>query len=215
VRILIFIRYKNAIAAWENQGHRNYYDRIEPPPNVTMFSKASRKRVFALLDNIYRAVEYFGGRATKNFDIAIGKDIVEIEIVEGKDDIPHVMTKEEAKQLVEYNDAKRRGRYAWEPKIPKYDHPYNGRLRVRIGDNRWNHTRVSFGDDKDGTLLEDQFGEILITIFEKAEKERIDRERREEEQRRIEEERRRAEERRQRIELEKKKTETLIRDAED
>lgn len=125
------------------------------------------------------------------------------------------MTKEEAKQLVEYNDAKRRGRYAWEPKIPKYDHPYNGRLRIRIGDNRWNHSRASFGDDKDGELLEDQLGEILITIFEKAEIVRVEREKREEEQRRIEEEKRRAEERRKRIELEKKKTETLIREAED
>ena len=209
------IRYKNAIDAWENQGHRSYYDRIEPPPNATLFSKASRRRVFALLDTIYRAVEPFDGRATKTFDVAIGKDVVAIEIAEGKDDVPHVMTKEEAKQLVEYNDAKRRGRYAWEPKIPKYDHPYNGRLRIRIGDNRWNHTRVSFGDDKDGELLEDQLGEILITIFEKVEVARVDREKREEDQRRIEEEKRRAEERRQRIELEKKKTERLIRDAED
>jgi len=209
------VRYKNAIEAWEKQGHRNYYDRIDPPPNATLFSKASRKRVFALLDSIYRAVEPFDGRATEAFDVAIGKDIVEIEIVEGKDDVPHVMTKEEARQLVEYNDAKKRGRYAWEPKIPKYDHPYNGRLRIRIGDNRWNHTRVSYGDDKDGEMLEDQLGEILITIFEKAVVARVDREKREEEQRRIEEERRRAEEKRQRIELERKKTETLIREAED
>ena len=163
------IRYKSAIDAWENQGHRSYYDRIEPPPNATLFSKASRKRVFALLDTIYRAVEPFDGRATKTYDVAIGKDIVGIEIAEGKDDVPHVMTKEEARKMVEYNDDRRHGRYAWEPKIPKYDHPYNGRLRIRIGDNRWNHTRVSFGDDKDGELLEDQLGEILITIFEKAE----------------------------------------------
>lgn len=209
------VRYRNAIEAWENQGHRSYYDRIDPPPNATLFSKASRKRVFALLDNIYRVIESFGGIVTKTFDVAIGKDVVEIEIVEGKDDVPHVMTKEEARKMVEYNDAKRHGRYAWEPKIPKYDHPYNGRLRIRIGDQRWNHTRASFGDDKDGELLEDQLGEILITIFEKAELGRVDRERREEEQRRIEEEKRRAEERRQRIELEKKKTETLIKEAED
>lgn len=209
------IRYRNTIDAWEKQGSRNYYDRIDPPSNVKNFSKASRKRVFAILDVLYRAIEPFGGTVTKDFDIAIGKDVIGIEIVEGKDDIPHVMTKDEARKLVEYNDAKRHGRYAWEPQIPKYDHPYNGRLRIRVGNSWRDSTRASYGDSKDGELIEDQLGEILITIFVKSEHERIEREKREEEQRRREEERRIAEERRQRIELEKEKTNELIKCAED
>ena len=28
------VRYRNAIEAWEKQGSRNYYDRIDPPSNV-------------------------------------------------------------------------------------------------------------------------------------------------------------------------------------
>ena len=163
------------------------------------------------MDILVQGIAPFGGKMKEGAFLEIGKDRIRIEFAEGTDEVPHVLTKEEAKQLAKYNDEKRWGGYASKPNIRKYDHPYNGLLRVRIGNTYYGEgDRISIGDSREGIHLEDRMDEIMIAVFEKMELHRIRREDEEEKARRQEEEERRAEEHRQRISEEKDKTRELI-----
>ena len=153
----------------------------------------------------------FDGELKDGALLVIGKDQIGIEFVEGTDKVPHVMTKEEAKLMAKYEVEKRMSRFSTKPDISKYDHTYNGLLRVRIGNTYSDDgNRISIGDIKDGTTIEERMDEVLIAIFEKMESYRIQREAREEKARIEAEERGRAEERKQRISEEKDKTRELI-----
>lgn len=84
----------------------------------------------------------------------------------------------------------------------------NGKLRIVFGER-------SYIRDNDSEKLEDRLGDILVTLYEKAEENRIVREAREEaERKRVEEERRR-EENRQRKEQEIRLVKELVNKSED
>ena len=122
--------------------------------------------------------------------------------------LKHEMTKQEAQALVKYNDDIKNHRWASKPQIRKYDKVYNGKLRIVFGAR-------SYIRDNDSEKLEDRLGDILVTLYEKAEENRIVREAREEaERKRVEEERRR-EENRQRKEQEIRLVKELVNKAED
>lgn len=129
-------------------------------------------------------------------------------MVESQDQVKHEMTKQEAQALVKYNDDIKNHRWASKPQIRKYDKVYNGKLRIVFGAR-------SYIRDNDSEKLEDRLGDILVTLYEKAEENRIVREAREEaERKRVEEERRR-EENRQRKEQEIRLVKELVNKAED
>lgn len=203
------IIYKQSVETWENA--TSYDARKQVPASIKNIAKSSRKRMYSIMSILAEAMSVFDGGLKDGSLLVIGKDQIGIEFVEGTDKAPHVMTKEEAKQIAKYEADKRLSRFSPRPDIPKYDHTHNGLLRVRIGNTYSNDgNRISIGDIKDGTTLEERMDEVLIAIFEKMESYRIQREAREKKARREEEERRREEERKQRISEEKDKTRELI-----
>ena len=147
-------------------------------------------------------------RISNNLSMRIRTDIVQIKIAEGKDKIKHELTKMEARDLLIYQDKVKQHSWASKPKIPQYDHVYNGKLRIVFGEK--NYIRDSKEEN-----LEDRLGYILIKLYEKSEENRLERERREEIQRKREEEERRKEELRKRTEMERKMTIELENKAED
>ena len=109
---------------------------------------------------------------------------------------------------VKYNDDIKNHRWASKPQIRKYDKVYNGKLRIEFGER-------SYIRDNDSEKLEDRLGDILVTLYEKAEENRIVREAREESERKRVEEARCREENRQRKEQEIRLVKELVNKAED
>ena len=118
------------------------------------------------------------------------------------------LTKQEAQAFVKYNDDIKNHRWASKPQIRKYDKVYNGKLRIVFGER-------SYIRDNDSEKLEDRLGDILVTLYEKAEENRIVREAREEAERKRVEEARCREENRQRKEQEIRLVKELVNKAED
>lgn len=211
------VNYRNAMDEWkrkekEAQNRNGYYSRYDKPENEPVFFKeisvASQKRAFLILDAIFCAVERLGGEVNSDLSIRVRKDIVRIRIAEGQDKVKHELTKQEARQLVEYNERVKRYSWASKPNIRKYDYAYNGRMRIVFGDGEYIR-------DSNTEKLEDRLGDILLRLYEKSEETRIEREKREEERRKREEEARRKEEARKRKEDEIKKTKELLNQVED
>lgn len=147
-------------------------------------------------------------RNDADLSVRIRGDIVRFRMVESQDQVKHEMTKQEAQALVKYNDDIKNHRWASKPQIRKYDKVYNGKLRIVFGER-------SYIRDNDSEKLEDRLGDILVTLYEKAEENRIVREAREEAERKRVEEARRREENRQRKEQEIRLVKELVNKAED
>lgn len=112
------------------------------------------------------------------------------------DKVPHQMTKQEARDLLIYKDAQKQHRWASEPRIPKTDNVYNGKIRIVFSDGK-------YFKDSTKTRLESQIGEVLIYMYQLSEELRLERVKREEEHKLWVEKQRLAEERKQRLEDEK------------
>lgn len=161
-----------------------------------------------ILESINSNYNYASESINSDLSVKIRGDIVRFCMVESQDQVKHEMTKQEAQALVKYNDDIKNHRWASKPQIRKYDKVYNGKLRIVFGAR-------SYIRDNDSEKLEDRLGDILVTLYEKAEENRIVREAREEaERKRVEEERRR-EENRQRKEQEIRLVKELVNKAED
>lgn len=211
------VQYKKQIAEYnaklknaQNQRYYNpSYDKPENEPDF--FKEVSEdgiKRFMSILDELFKAVEKLGGSVNDDLSIKIRSDIVRIRVAEAKDKIKHELTKQEAQALLKYEDEIKRHSWASKPQIRQYDYVYNGRIRIVFGEK-------SYIRDSEKEKLEDRLGDILISLYEKSEENRIIRERREEEQRKREEEARRQEEIRKRKENEIKLTKELANKAED
>lgn len=119
----------------------------------------------------------------------------------------HELTKQEAKELVKYNDEIKRNHWASKPKIRQYDYYYNGKMRIIIDGN--------YIRENASKPLETSLGDMLICIYKKSEEHRIAREKREEQERIWQEERRREQEQKERKAKEFEKTIQLENMAED
>lgn len=194
------------------QNQRYYNPRYNKPENEPDFfkevSEDGTKRSMAILDALFKAVEKLGGSVNDDLSIKIRSDVVRIRVAEGKDKIKHEITKQEAQALLKYEDERKRHSWASKPQIRQYDYVYNGRIRIIFGEK-------SYIRDSEKERLEDRLGDILISLYEKSEENRIVRERREEEQRKREEEARRQEEIRKHKENEIELTKELANKAED
>lgn len=207
------VAHRKVIAAWKkerpNESNAGCCLRYAPQPPflASGISEASVPRACHILDALAKTVEPLGGKLEGDLTFTINNEAIRINFSETKDTVPHVLTKEENRKLLEYQEERKRYKYASQPQIPKYDHPYNGRLTLDVS---WGK---SFRDGS--TKLEERLGEILLELYVAAENAKQDRLKREEaERQRLEEERKR-EERRKRHNLEVDKTLALENEAED
>ena len=213
----MLVQYKKDIVDYKSklkevQSRPYYNSRHNKPENEPEFFKEMSdecmSRAIAILDTVFKTIESLGGSINSDLSVKIRGDIVRFCMVESQDQVKHEMTKQEAQALVKYNDDIKNHRWASKPQIRKYDKVYNGKLRIVFGAR-------SYIRDNDSEKLEDRLGDILVTLYEKAEENRIVREAREEaERKRVEEERRR-EENRQRKEQEIRLVKELVNKAED
>lgn len=211
------VEYKKKLQAYKKEqgkknnhygyGYRNNQCN-EKPIFFDDVSESGLKRILVIMSTLFKAAEALGGTINADLSIQFGKDAADMVFIEYKDKIEHELTKEEAKQLVEYNDAIKQGRYAWKPQIPKYDKPFNGRLRVNIRDGYYYRDK---GEDK----IESHIGDLLIDLFIQINDTKEYREQREEQERIRAEEEERKRQLKERIEVEKENTRALINKAED
>lgn len=196
----------------EAQSRPCYNPRHNKPENEPAFFKEMSdecmSRAIAILDTVFKSIESLGGSINSDLSVKIRDDIVRFRMVESQDQVKHEMTKQEAQELVKYNDDIKNHRWASKPQIRKYDKVYNGKLRIEFGER-------SYIRDNDSEKLEDRLGDILVTLYEKAEENRIVREAREEAERKRVEEARCREENRQRKEQEIRLVKELVNKAED
>ena len=213
----MLVQYKKDIADYksklkEAQSRPYYNPRHNKPENEPAFFKEMSdecmSRAIAILDTVFKSIESLGGSINSDLSVRIRGDIVRFRMVESQDQVKHEMTKQEAQALVKYNDDIKNHRWASKPQIRKYDKVYNGKLRIKFGER-------SYIRDNDSEKLEDRLGDILVTLYEKAEENRIVREAREEAERKRVEEARRREENRQRKEQEIRLVKELVNKAED
>lgn len=203
------ISYKHKIQQGNNRdmkaegnqtGARSYSD---PPPIFSGgISENTFPRVFRILDALIQQVESLGGGVNDDLSFTVRQEKIHISIQEEKDQVAHVMTKKEARDILVYEDAMRHHTWASKPRIFKYDDIYSGRLKIGI-------RKGKYFRDKGDLKIESQLGEMLIELYEESEAIRIVREDREEAARKREEEKRQREEQRKRYDSEVERTSAL------
>jgi len=160
------IQLKNDLEEWDKRvkdAQREYGDpkfqrnTLDKPPFATDVSVESYPRLFRLLDTLFRLMEGFGEAVTDDCKIHIADDTVSFEVTEAKDKVDHVLTKKEAKALVEYNDAIKRSSYAHKPHIRKYDYIFNGTFKIALAS----------GSNKDTVerKIEDDIVDLVILFY--------------------------------------------------
>ena len=192
------------------RGRYEYYrgQKIEQPVFMSEVSEAGLKRIVVILDTLYKVIEKLGGEIRQDLSMKIREDVVSVSFAEGQDKKTHELTKQEAKELLEYKEKIKFQQYATKPQIRKYDYNYNGKLRIKFSNGKYIR-------DNEEEKVEDRIDEILVELYEIAERYRIEREKREEEHRKYLEEQQRKREVAERIEREKQKTQELINAAKD
>lgn len=185
------------------------YDRYEEevPFMADTVSKGSYVRAFHVLDALLKALFTFGGGMNYNFKFRVNGEIVPFSMSERKDEIPHEVTQAEKMAILKYEEEKKKYSYASKPKIPKYEHPWNGNLSITVGSYK-------FLDCK-AYLLEDRIGEILIALYDASYPIRLKRLKAEEKERQGAGEQRRKEEVRERYNVEVERTQGLINASKD
>ena len=204
--------YKESVVNWNKRvkvAERNYYDSryqrntLEQPKFIKEISSEQLPRLYRILDTIFSVFEQIGEIVTDDLCIQFGKDTVSFEIIESTDKVNHELTKEEAQQLVKYNDEVKRYSYASKPNIRKYDYISNGVFRIKLSNGKY---------IKDTKLnkLEDMIPEIVLLFYQCYFEIRTRREEWEEAQRIREEEKQKARMLQERIDQEKEKTREFL-----
>ncbi len=199
---------------WSNlnsQGeYGNYYipRRTETPFLADVVSPKSYSRVFHLIDALLRALLPYSGSMGYDHTLRVNGETVSFSITEDKDRVVHEITQAERLRVLEYEEARRNSHYASRPQIPKYDHPWSGRLKIVIQE------MYVFQDCK-AYVLEDRIGEIFVSLFEASFTIRLQRMQAEERQRAELEESRRKEQLKRRYSEEVDRTMALVNAAQD
>lgn len=89
-------------------------------------------------------------------------------VLEPQKQATHVLTKDEIKQLEQYERYKKKYRYAFEPKFRKYDYIPMGRLTFSVYRDRYIRNTDTVG-------IESRVGELLLDLYMQSEVVRIDR----------------------------------------
>lgn len=207
------IAHRKVVEEWKKQ-HKNddnkgWNRRNSEPASflADSISDEALPRVCRIIDALINAMEPLGCSLTNDLGFVVNGETVRLTFSENQDLTNHVLTKDENMQLLKYEDERRHSSWASKPQIRKYDHVFNGRLSLSVG-------QKSFRDCK-SYVLENRLGNVMIELYEAAEKIKKDREAREEAERRRQEEERRKEERRKRYNVEVDRTLALTNLAED
>jgi hypothetical protein len=179
--------YKSIVKEWNKNNtkplgaQRDYKAYTNRPPFLArVISNDSLGRVYKILDTLFRSIENLGGSINDDLSIQIRDEHVSIHIVESQSKTQHEMSRQEAQEMMVYEDEKRHRGWASKPQIRKYDYSFNGRLRISIDNNR-------YFKDTGSVKIESRLGEVLIALYEESERVRIEREKREEKERKEQE----------------------------
>ena len=178
------------------------------PPFAEGVSEEQQPRMFRLIDALAKAMIQLGWELTADLKFAMGQDSVTLMFSESTDKILHTPTKEENLKLLQYEEERKKRSWASKPQIRKYDAVYNGRLGVSINGAR------TFRDCR-SYVLEERLGEIILAIYEEAERVKQARLAREEAERQRQEQERKREEHRKLYNAEVDRTLALVNCAED
>lgn len=213
----VLINHKDDCVAWAekeqsmNQRSYNSYSyqeqKITRPPLYDSISAETFSRLYRILDALYSAVEELGGEINSDLSVQIRGEHVTFSVTELKEKVKHALTKDEQKQLEQYEKDKRLHKYAYEPKFRAYDYLPTGKLTFTA-------YRGGIKDTSD-LGLENRIGEMLFSLYKASEAVRIDREAREAAARKAEEEKRQKELRRQQYNNEIDKLNALKQEAAD
>lgn len=209
-------QYQSAAESWETseiseEGSllwAQWQDKITPPFLWEELAAETQPRVYRIIDSLIRVMEPLGCLLTENLDFIVRGEKVSLFIKENKKKTVHVLTKQERKELLLYQEAVKNGEPAQKPSIRKYDYVYKGRLSLHV--DHWKEFR-----DSAKVRLEERLGEILICLYESSEIVRKEREEREEARRLLEKEKRCREEGWEEYNAEVGKTLALKNQAED
>lgn len=190
-------------AGW-NRGR----NREPAPPFAEGLSEEQQPRVFRLIDALAKAMTPLGWELTADLKFAMGQDSVTLMFSESTDKVLHTPTKEENLKLLQYEEERKKHSWASKPQIRKYDAVYNGRLGVSINGAR------TFRDCR-SYVLEERLGDIMLAIYEEAERVKQARLDREEAERQRREQERKREEHRKLYNAEVDRTLALVNCAED
>lgn len=179
-----------------------------PPPFAEGISAEQQLRVLRLINALSKAMKPLGWTLTSNLQFAMGQEAVTLTFSEGTDRVPHIPTKEENLELLKYEEERKKHSWASKPQIRKYDAAYNGRLSVSINGAR------TFRDCR-SYVLEDRLGDIMLAIYEEAERLKQVRLAREKAERQRQEQERKREEFRKRYNMEVDRTRALVNCATD
>ena len=149
--------------------YKEEYGSIKPLSLERTVSVESVRRAASIINALCLAVESLQDTVTSTIEFQIGDETIALVIYELQNQVKHELTPLEIMQLKEYEDSLKNRRYAYEPRIPKYDYHYSGRLVLRL------ENRKSFRDSEK-KKLEDQLGDVLIEIYKVAEIKRVRRE---------------------------------------
>ena len=117
------IAHRKVIAEWKKQENRNANDKWRPrntpaPPFLAnTISNTSIPRACRIIDALIKAMEPLGCKLTDNLEFAVNGETVCVSFSESQDKINHIPTKEENRQLLEYEEKRRKYSYASRPQI--------------------------------------------------------------------------------------------------
>lgn len=209
------IKQRKIIANWQKAYAKNLnkglgkYNLDTPPMNADNFSEEGVARRNRILDALIKALEPLGCQLLVDQPcFIIDGENVSFSFSEAKDKIPHVLTSRENMELLKYEEEKKHSSWLSEPRIRKYDYPFNGKLSFKLANNKF------FRDCK-SYQLEDKLGEMVLELYEASDFVKQQRLEREEAERKKEEERRLREEQKERYNEEVDRTNFLLNEAAD
>ena len=164
----IVIRQQAIITNWQKAYAENLSEGLgkdglgDPPMDADKLSEEGVARRSRIVDTLMRALSS-GDLVTsseESFFLIKGADVT-YSFSEAKDKVPHVLSDKEKMEMLKYEEEKKRRPSAYKPKIRKYDYHFNGKLSLKLSNNKF------FRDSK-STKIEDRLDEIVIAIYEAA-----------------------------------------------
>jgi hypothetical protein len=206
------IAYRKKMSIWSEQAKKELnqrYGKKQAPIYLSKeLSDEGRLRAYRIIDTLIKAMAPLGCSLNEDLDFIIWGEKEKLTFSESTDKTPHVLTREENYQMLKYEEEKRKYSYASQPQIRKYDYIFNGKMTVSV--NGRNYYR-----DCNTYQIEDKIGNLMIELYESAERSRKARLEQEEIERKCQEEIRKRIKRRERYNQEVKLTTELINKAED
>ncbi|WP_367341837.1 hypothetical protein [Limosilactobacillus sp.] len=209
--------YKISVKQWKNAEHsRNQYhynyEQTQSPKFVNELSKRGMQRACRLLNRLVNVLKWAGAKVGTDLSVKIDQDEITYEIKEDQDQVPHQIIKQEQKELSKYEEEREKYDWVTRPQIRKYDHPYNGHLRIRfVVSGKYKR----FVKDTSNAPLEEQLPEIIMAFYRTYIETKNEREKLEAEERARKEEEHRRELCHHQIDEEKKRVVALINEVKD